>query len=193
MEEVRTFIAIELPQKVKDSLEELENRIKSEKYRVKWVAPVSIHLTLKFLGNISIDSITDITHTMENAILGITPFRLAVSGLGVFPNPQRIQIVWAGISGELDKLVQLQKRIDEELKNLGFVPESRPFTAHLTIARIRDEASASERQSIGQFIAKTDFNGGEFKVESVNLMKSQLTREGPIYSCLAPIPLSGIL
>ena len=190
MEEVRAFIAIELPTEIKLSLRELENRFKSRNYRAKWVAPESIHLTLKFLGGISVDSISDVTHVIEKAAAGTPYFRLAVSGLGVFPNLQRVQIVWAGVTGALDKLAQLQKRIDAGLESLGFIPESRPFTAHLTIARIRDGASPGERQSIGQLVAKTDFEGGEFTVESVSLMKSQLMREGPIYSRLTSIALS---
>ncbi len=190
MEEIRAFIAIELPADIKMGLEELETSLKAGRYRAKWVAPENIHLTLKFLGGISIDSINNVTQAMERAVTGITPFRLAVNGLGVFPNTQRVQIVWAGVTGNLEKLLQLQKHIDAELKNLGFVPESRPFTAHLTIARLRNEASSSERQLIGQKVIETSFEGGEFKVESVNLMKSQLTREGPIYSRLVSVTLS---
>jgi 2'-5' RNA ligase len=190
MEEVRAFIAIELPAEIKRSLGELENRFKSRNYRAKWVTAESIHLTLKFLGGISVDSISDVTHVIEKAAAGTPCFRLAVSGLGVFPNLQRVQIVWAGVTGELDELSRLQKRIDAGLESLRFIPESRPFTAHLTIARIRDEASPTERQSIGQLVAKTGFEGGEFNVESVSLMKSQLTREGPIYSRLASIAIS---
>jgi 2'-5' RNA ligase len=190
MEEVRAFIAIELPAEIKRSLGELENRLKSGRYRAKWVAPESIHLTLKFLGNISTDSINDVTKVIEKAAMGIPPFKLAVNGLGVFPNFQRVQVIWVGVSGALDKLTQLQKRIDTGLESLGFVPETRPFTAHLTIARIRDEASPTERLSIGQLVAKTDYEGGEFNVEAISLMKSQLTREGPIYSRLVSVTLS---
>jgi 2'-5' RNA ligase len=190
MEEVRVFIAIELPAEIKLSLGELENQLKSGRYRAKWVAPESIHLTLKFLGGISADSINDVTQVMEKAAVGIPSFRLAVSGLGVFPNLQRVQVVWAGVTGALDKLIQLQKQIDTGLESLGFVPESRPFTAHLTVARIRDDASSTERQSIGQLVIKTGFEGGEFNAESVSLMKSQLTREGAIYSRLASVGLS---
>jgi len=190
LEEVRSFIAIELPKEIKILLEELENHLKSGRYRAKWVAPDSIHLTLKFLGGISTDSISNITQVIEKAAVGIAPFRLAVSGLGVFPNPGRVQVVWAGVTGELDKLVQIQKRIDSGLESLGFVPESRPFTAHLTIARMRDEASPAERQTIGQLVSTTSFEGGEFEVESVSVMRSELRREGPIYSRLASIALS---
>jgi 2'-5' RNA ligase len=154
------------------------------------VAPEGIHLTLKFLGNISVSSIPDVTRVMEESAFGIPPFRLEVKGLGVFPDARRVRVVWVGMEGELDILISLQKRLDSELVTLGFSPETRPFTAHLTLARMRDEASPSERQAIGQLAAATDFNGGSFVVESVSLMKSQLTRDGAVYSRMASVQLT---
>jgi 2'-5' RNA ligase len=190
IDEVRSFIAIELPGEVKLKLGEIETQLKSGRFRAKWVAPESIHLTLKFLGGISVDSIADVTRVMTEAAYGATPFRLGVRGLGVFPNPKRVQIVWVGVDGELDKLTRLQKRLDTGLASLGFVPESRAFTAHLTLARMRDEASPTEREGIGQLVTVTSFEAGEFTVDSISLMKSQLTREGPIYSRLASVALA---
>jgi 2'-5' RNA ligase len=190
MEEVRVFIAVELPDTVKKSLGNLEDRLRSGKYRAKWVAPESIHLTLKFLGNISADSTGDVTRVMQQAAIGIPPFQLSVTGLGVFPNAQRVQVVWAGVTGDLERLIQVQKRLDLGLESLGFVLESRPFTAHLTIARMRDEASATERQAIGRLVAGEAFEGGSFMVQSISLMRSQLRREGPIYTRLASVTLA---
>ena len=87
------------------------------------------------------------------------PFNIEASGLGVFPNMKRIQIIWVGLSGELEKLGQLQKRIEESLKPLGFPAEARPFTPHLTLARVRDYARPDERQKLGQLISATEFRG----------------------------------
>ncbi|OGO40476.1 MAG: 2'-5' RNA ligase [Chloroflexi bacterium RBG_16_57_8] len=190
MEEVRSFIAIELPENIKGRLGELQSRLQSGKSRARWVAPESIHLTLKFLGSISVSSIPDVTGVMEEAAFGIPPFRLGVRGLGVFPDARRVRVVWVGLDGELDELMQLQKRLDSGLASLGFAPESRPFTAHLTLARMRDEASPAEREAIGQLVSAASFEAGDFSVESVSLMKSQLTREGAIYSRLASAALT---
>lgn len=184
MEIIRSFIAIELPDELKQELSRLEDRLKSgNQPPVKWVDPYSIHLTLKFLGNISIDKIGEITGAMEEAARGISPFHLEVSGLGAFPNLKRVQVVWVGLGGEISRLSQLQKRIESNLAPLGFTAESRAFTPHLTLARVRDQASPDERQRLGQSIASTGLEKSlDIRVDAVSLMKSQLTREGAIYS-----------
>ena len=191
MEQVRSFIAIELPDEVKKGLSQLEARLKvGEQSWVKWVDPYSIHLTLKFLGNVAIDRTGEITRVMEVAAQGMPPFDLKVKELGVFPNLRRVQVVWVGISGEVDKLSQLKQHIESNLARLGFTPESRAFTPHLTLARLRDRASPEERQRLGQLIADTRFEEAyAFKVGAISLMKSQLTREGAIYSRISQVKL----
>jgi 2'-5' RNA ligase len=191
MEQVRCFIAIGLPDEVKDGLSQLQAQLKSGRQTsVKWVDPYSIHLTLKFLGSIDVNKIIPITAAMEEAVLGVSPFRLEVKGLGVFPNLRRVQVVWVGVSGEVDKLAQLQQRLESSLAGLGFAPEGRRFTPHLTLARLRDRASADERDGLGQLIAGTKFEPVySFQVEAINLMKSQLTREGAIYSQISSVKL----
>ena len=112
--------------------------------------------------------------------------------MGVFPNLRRVQVVWVGMDGEIDKLRQLQKRIEFNLAPLGFAAETRPFTPHLTLARLRDRALPGERERLGQLIAGTKFETVHtIKVDSINLMRSQLTREGAIYSRLSSVELRG--
>jgi len=192
MEQVRSFIAIELPEGLKVELIQLQGQLKlGEQSWVKWVDSSSIHLTLKFLGNIAVGRINKIIRAMEEAVLGISPFHLEVRELGAFPNFKRVQVAWVGVGGEVDKLVQLQQRIDSNLAPLGFAIETRPFTAHLTLARLRDRASPDERQRFGQLIAGTRFESAyTIKVDAVSLMKSQLTREGAIYSRLSSVGLN---
>ncbi len=184
MEQVRSFIAIELPDGLKLELNQLEAKLKSgELSWVKWVDPYGIHLTLKFLGNVVVNKLGDVTRAMEAAVQGIPPFHLEVSELGVFPNLRRVQVVWVGIIGEVDKLGQLQQRIESNLVPLGFAPELRSFVPHLTLARLRDRASLAERQKFGQLIANTKFKAAHaIEVEVIHLIRSQLTREGAIYS-----------
>ena len=191
MEQIRSFIAIELPSELKLELTQLEAKLKGDKQPgIKWVSPDSIHLTLKFLGNIAGDRTGEITRAIEAAAQGITPFHLKVKELGVFPNLRRVQVAWVGISGELDKLSQLQKRLESNLKPLGFTPESRPFTAHLTLARLRDQVSLDERHRFGQLIANTTFESSyNIEVNAISLMRSQLTREGAIYSRISLVKL----
>jgi len=194
MEQIRSFIAIELPDELKLGLDQLETRLKSgQQPWVKWVDPNSIHLTLKFLGNIALDKVGEITRAVEEAAQGISPFQLEVSGLGVFPNLNRVQVAWVGISGDIDKLGQLQQRIESNLANLGFATESRRFTPHLTIARLRNQASLNERQRFGKLIADTQFITATIEVDAISLMKSQLTREGAIYSRISLVKLKKTL
>jgi len=192
MEQVRSFIAIELPNELKLGLSQLEAQLKSGKQPgVKWVNPYSIHLTLKFLGNIAVDRTNEVTKAMSEAVQGISPFHLEVKDLGVFPNLRRVQVVWVGISGEVDRLGQLQQRIESNLARLGFAPESRPFTPHLTLARLRNQASLDERQRLGELIANTRFEVAyTIKVDTISLIRSQLTREGAIYSRISAVGLN---
>jgi 2'-5' RNA ligase len=191
MEEVRCFIAIELPDGVKRGLRELQAQLKAgSQAPVKWVDPNNIHLTLKFLGNVAAGRIDEIGQAMTESVRGTSPFSLEVKELGVFPNSRRVQIVWVGVSGELEKLSRLQQRIESGLEKLGFAPENRRFTPHLTLARLRDRATPQEREKLGQLIAETEFEAAQsFTVNSVKLIKSQLTREGPIYSQLSSAAL----
>jgi 2'-5' RNA ligase len=193
LEQIRTFIAIELPSRLKLELGKLQAQLKMERQNwVKWVDPNSVHLTLKFLGNIDITSTDQITKEMEGAARGISPFFLEVKDLGVFPNLRRVQVVWVGLSGEIDKVVQLQQNLESNLERLGFVPEKRRFTPHLTLARLRDQAKPEERQKFGQLITSTGFKSDPFKVDTISLMRSQLTSHGAVYSRLNTVQLIGL-
>lgn len=191
MEQIRSFIATELPDELGIWLSQLQAQLKADKSPgVKWVDPYGIHLTLKFLGDVAIDKTDAITRAMETASQGISPFNLTIKDLGVFPNLRRVQVVWVGISGEVTKLSQLQQNIEANLARLGFAPESRAFKPHLTLARLRNQASPDERQKFGQFISDIKFEETyHFEVNVISLMKSQLTREGAIYSRINSVKL----
>jgi 2'-5' RNA ligase len=186
-EQVRSFIAVELPQNVKDGLAQLKSKLeRAEHPFVKWVHPEGVHLTLKFLGNIPFKQVAEITKAIEEASKGIPPFHLEISGLGGFPNLKQPRVLWVGIGGEVDKLLSLQQNIDLALIPLGFAKEERPFVPHLTLARIKQGASPRERKSFGELVASTTFeNSYPLNVETINLMRSQLTPEGAIYTRLS--------
>jgi 2'-5' RNA ligase len=192
MEEIRSFIAVELPREIKLMLARIQDELKSGgRAPVKWVDPDIIHLTLKFLGNIPVDTIDNLTAAIREACRGVPPFRVEVGGLGVFPNPRRVQVVWVGLAGDIENLAQLQKRIDSALVPLGFTPESRPFTPHLTLARVRDRAAPAQKQELGRIVAAARFEDVEsLRVDAVHLMKSQLTPEGPVYDRISSITLA---
>jgi len=188
-EEIRSFIAIELPEEVRIGLARIRNELGEHSF-VKWVDPGGIHLTLKFLGNILFKQATKITQAMEEASRGSSPFRLEISGLGAFPNLKQPRVLWVGIGGEIDKLSRLQQNIDSALAPLGFTKEEHPFVPHLTLARIRQGVSPSQRRNFGELTTSINFElRHPINVESVNLMKSQLTPQGAIYTHLSVIKL----
>lgn len=192
-EQIRSFIAIELPEELKSGLVKLQTELKSSGDTfVKWVAPQGIHLTLKFLGNVSAPKVDEITKAMTSASVGIASFQLETTELGAFPNLNRPNVFWLGVGGDVGKLAMLQQRIDDVLEPKGFPKEKRAFTPHLTLARIREIASPQNRRDFGELISKTRFEVRyKVKVSSINLMRSQLLPGGAVYSRLSEARLSG--
>jgi RNA 2',3'-cyclic 3'-phosphodiesterase len=191
METIRSFIALELPHNIKDFLKRIEDGLKSGcPAVVKWVNPENIHLTLKFLGNIEVSKISAVTGVIDESTRAINPFNLRVSQIGVFPHLKNIQVIWIGLSGDIDTLFKLQRNIESNLLPLGFPVEKRPFTAHLTLARISDYATFDEKQKISKIISefKPEFEIS-FPVNAVSFIKSQLNRTGAVYNRLSLVEL----
>lgn len=193
MEPIRAFIAIELPSQIKTALGKLQDNLRTSKNAsVKWVDPEGIHLTLKFLGNVDEAEIPALTKALSEAVKGVAPFSLQLGDPGAFPNPHAPRVVWVGVGGEIEPLRTLHNNIDRVLAPLGFPPEKRAFSPHLTLGRVREEASPGERRRLGENVAalKTEAKSS-FEVESLSLMRSRLAREGAVYSCLASFALCG--
>jgi 2'-5' RNA ligase len=190
-EQIRSFVAIELPEEAKKGLARLRKQLERDEHKfVKWVDPGGIHLTLKFLGNIPSKRVTEITEAMGKVVQGISPFRLEISGLGAFPSLKQARVLWVGIGGELDQLSTLQQNIDSVLAALGFAREERPFVPHLTLARVREGASLPERRSFGELVGSAAFEDKyPIEVEAVRLMRSQLMPAGALYTCLSVVGL----
>ena len=191
-EQIRSFIAIELPEEVREGLARLRNAMKRDEHKfVKWVSPDGIHLTLKFLGNIPSKRVTEITEAIEEVTQEISPFHLEISGLGAFPSLKQTRVFWVGIVGEVDKLLKLQRNVDSALAVLGFAKEERPFVPHLTLARLRPGASPLERRNFGELVGSTIFEDKyPIEVEAVSLMRSQLTPTGAVYTRLSAVGLN---
>jgi RNA 2',3'-cyclic 3'-phosphodiesterase len=191
VEPIRSFIAIELPVDVTKALTRHQDRLKAgDERQVKWVEPQNIHLTIQFLGNIVPDAVAGIINAMEQACALSRHFPLELAGMGAFPDMHRVQTIWVGLGGDMDKLDRLQKDIGANLTPLGFKPETRPFSPHLTLGRVRDFIRPEERARLGQMLAGNPFTA-KFKIDvtAVNLMKSRLTPQGPVYTKLAEVKL----
>ena len=190
-EQIRSFIAIELPDEAKKGLTRLRKELERDENRfVKWADSGGIHLTLKFLGNIPSRRVPEIIKAMEGAAHGIYPFHLEISGLGAFPSLRQARILWVGIGGEMDKLTKLQQNIDSALVTLGFAKEERSFVPHLTLARVRQGASPLERKSFGELVDSIDFEDKyNINVGAISLMRSHLFPTGAVYTCLSTVRL----
>ncbi|MDD5093745.1 MAG: RNA 2',3'-cyclic phosphodiesterase [Dehalococcoidia bacterium] len=191
MEQIRAFIALELPKEVKAVLSRLLSQLRAGQERaVKWVDPDGIHLTLKFLGNIPGEKVSAIAEAMKETASEVQPYTLALQELGAFPNLRSPRVVWIGVGGEVSRIATIQKQIDQALAHLGFAPETKEFSPHLTLGRVRDQATSRERSDLGRLLDATKTKEQiAFEVDRIHLMKSTLTPGGPIYNCLASISL----
>jgi len=180
---MRSFIAVEM---VPEGIEELYVELRGTGADVKFVAPESLHLTLKFLGEVDEGRIGEIHSAMQEGLEGIAPFRVALQGMGAFPSFSYVRVVWIGVEEGKEPLMEMQRRLDDELAPLGFKREKR-FEPHLTIGRLK---SAKNKEKLVEVLKrKADQPFGEFQTESVTLKKSTLTPKGPIYEKLREVML----
>jgi len=188
--EIRTFIAIELPPEIKTDLHSLINGFKKTGQSLRWVNPENIHLTLKFLGNIKRDRVQEITASLQKSVININSFKLEMAGLGFFPNARRPRVFWVGVGGDIRSLILLQSRIDDNMEKLGFEKEKRPFSPHLTLARINDTGLATSLDAFVNSAGKTSYKSTvPIEVKNICLMRSELLRSGAVYTMLSTILL----
>lgn len=147
---------------------------------VKWVEPENLHLTLKFLGETPDSALPELTDVLSDCCAASEPFRIAIQGVGCFPNKNRPRAYWAGLS-KSNTLLDLQAAIDQGMDELGFEPEEKKFVPHLTVARIK-EPIGKERMT-GAFL-NFDLRSESFEVREVCLVESKLRQEGPFYTVL---------
>ncbi|MEM5786743.1 MAG: RNA 2',3'-cyclic phosphodiesterase [Syntrophobacteraceae bacterium] len=186
---IRCFIAIALPEAVRRSLEELAFELKKADASVGWVRPEGIHLTLKFLGNIS-PALVEQIKPLLTGIASRTPvFKLIPAGCGAFPGTKQPRVIWAGLSGDKDSVARLQKEIESALAPLGFEPENRPFRPHLTLGRVKGRQRLQVLQQI--LLSRQEFTAEPFDVTELVLYKSELRPDGARYTPLFRAPLSG--
>ena len=194
MQEIRAFIALELPVEIKSLLSGVLGELAFHHQKaVKWVNPDGIHLTLKFLGNIPPSKVSPIADVMAQASRDYEVFDLELKGLGAFPNVRSPRVVWVGIGGDIHGVVKLQKQIDGGLAPLGFAPEKRAFSPHLTLGRVREKSVSKDRQYLVEALPSVKIPRiSSFRISRISLMKSTLTRSGAIYEPLAGFSLDRI-
>jgi len=185
---MRTFIAIEISEELRQELSVLQQELKKSEADVKWVAPDNLHLTLKFLGDTEEGKIEAMKRLLNKIAGGQSSFTISFAQIGVFPKPDFPRVVWVGIEKGKDDLMRLATRIEEELFSLKFPKEKRPFSTHLTLGRVRSPQNKDK--------LKTMINNLEgFKasnavgIDGFVLFRSQLTPQGSIYTALEKFTL----
>jgi 2'-5' RNA ligase len=185
---MRLFIAIEIPAAIKSSMAEIQHSLKGSGVDAGWTREEGIHLTLKFLGEVSESKVPEIMSALTAAVRGTGTFRLEAVGVGTFPNPRNARVVWAGLSGNIENLLRLQGALEEAMAGIGFERETRKFTAHLTLGRIKD--IRSREQWLKALDAVKDISLTGFDVTGISLMKSELKPSGAVYAELGRVDLT---
>ncbi len=177
-EKIRLFIAIDLPERMKDVL--LETAAQMGQYlpdrAVRWVKPEQMHLTLRFLGDTAVSQLPDLQDQLTQLTSRYGAFRLHLNGVGAFPNRNRPRVVWVGLGGDLAVLQKMQAELEDRVVAMEWSREKRPFSPHVTLGRVKD---ARQVQALNWDVALAKM---EFEVTAVQLVQSELRPSGAVYT-----------
>jgi 2'-5' RNA ligase len=192
MDAIRVFIAIELPGSIQQQLGLIIHQLQERVPRaVRWVPAQNIHLTLKFLGNVSPANLAILIQAVRAEAARHPAMQLCVGGLGAFPNTNRPRVIWAGVEAPTE-LVNLQHGLDRETARLGYAGEERSFSAHLTLGRVSQHANTMEVHQVADALALTHLDDlGMVVVKQLVLFRSDLRPGGAVYAPLLKAPLGG--
>ena len=175
---MRLFVAIELDEAVRSVLRKVQSGLKACD-DVRWIPAEQLHVTLKFLGDVRDDDVPGVCEALSQGAEGSAPFGIEVAGCGCFPPRGPVRIVWAGLREESGVLKRLAANVDTAMALLGFEPEQRPFSAHITIGRVREDRTGGRlREAVNAF----DYDAASQSVKKVTLMSSVLSPKGPTYT-----------
>ncbi len=189
MRTIRTFIAVPISLKIASRLERAQLACRDvARLRVSWVPPEQMHVTLKFLGEIPYETLPDVTRTLEAATREVKPFRIRVARLGTFPDSESPKVIWAGVEDEpAGLLATLAETLNHELIPLGIRRERRPFSAHVTVGRVK---RFEDPEGFERFIRRRKQNEyGKQVIEELHLMSSEMTSSGSHYDVVARVRL----
>jgi 2'-5' RNA ligase len=176
---VRLFVAINLPETVKRAIIEAALPLQRAAPAVSWVQPATLHITLKFLGEVAEHRTLAIETALQSALAGIASFEIRLAGAGGFPNLRRPRVYWLGADGG-PALQQLQARVENALQQLGFAREARPFHAHVTLGRVGRSPTADQLTRAERAAHEIGYET-RVGVRSVELMQSRLSPGGARY------------
>ena len=180
----RVFCAIDLPRHLRERLMTHIDRIRDEvpDARASWSRADNIHLTLKFLGDVSLPQVEKLSEAASRSVADLAPFKIAVEQAGVFPKLGQPRVLWIGINDFSGKLDQLHARLEDESAKAGFVKDERPFHPHLTLARLRQPRHARTLAAAHQ---RLEFQPAEIAVSELLVIRSELRSEGSKYTVIS--------
>lgn len=190
---LRTFIAIELDEPLRQALGRVQGKFKRQiaPRDVRWVEIENLHLTLKFLGDTPRSRLPEIEAALRAACAGHAPFEIGFEGRGCFPNLRRPRVIWVAVRDRGLALARLQADVEKHVAPLGWPTEERGFSPHLTLGRVARGVDRDGEEAIGQIVEKTVVEQiGVQRVTAVSLMQSDLRPSGPIYTRLLSVPLA---
>jgi RNA 2',3'-cyclic 3'-phosphodiesterase len=190
---LRTFIALPLSANVIEQLDRVQRMVRrtSPEQAVTWVKPSSIHLTLFFLGEILPEMTTPVQEALHVIARNTASFSFTVQGIGAFPTLNRPRVIWVGLADPGGRLAVLHQAVNEALETIGFQPETRPFSPHLTLGRVKPHATREDVQAIGQAVGKTEVGLlGQVRVAEIIFFRSTLKPTGAEYTPLKTFPLT---
>ncbi len=179
---VRAFIAFELADETIAFIQKIQEGLRSFGIKARWIRPENIHLTLKFLGDINNEDVKKAGDAIISAAGENASIALRAKSIGVFPGVKRPRVIWTGIVGQIEELVDFHNILDGKLQTIGFPKEKRPFKGHLTIARIKKKIDA--KRLIDVMKEYSGFESKTFMADEVVLFKSKLKPSGAVYSRL---------
>ncbi len=181
---IRSFLAFDIEDhKILRRLAEVQGMLANSGADLKMVKPQNVHMTIRFLGDIDPHMVDSIYQVMKQ--VSYTPFTVELVGLGAFPNPNYPRVVWVGIKKGVNELKDVFKQLEPRFRGLGFNPDTKGFSPHLTIARLR---TGRNKARLGELVRElVDYEFGIVKVECLRLKKSDLNPRGPIYTNLCEV------
>ena len=178
---VRSFLAIELSEELKQALASLQKRLDLPQFDVRWVSAGNIHLTLRFLGEITEEAVEKASRAAAAATEKGSPFSILLRGVGAFPSLRSPRVVWGGIDSS-EHLLQLEEALNRELSKAHFPPPDKPFRPHLTLGRVKSQRGKGDLRL--HLKENQGITLGRMDVDHFALIKSDLRPSGPVYTSL---------
>ncbi len=180
---MRAFIALKLPTEIIESLRVLQTDLKKLGLKLRWVRPENIHLTLKYLGEITVEDVRAAKHVIREVARRQSTFSLEARGLGAFPTVKKARVLWSGIHGDVGRLNDLWKNLERALGGIGFEPEQHTFRGHITLGRVKGRADGKKLALVLSELGS--YASPAWAVDRLILFKSDLKPSGAIYTELA--------